>query len=971
MNKGNVYPYKNMKTNPNHLIKNSIQYIFVFLLLFIIGCAGTKGELNNNWIENHMASMSIEHKVGQMMAIAYHPQFFNQDDPEFKELENLIKNYHVGGFTFLKGNPYTVARCNDRFQNAAEIPLLVMSCTEWGLAMRVEEATSFMENMAIGATRSEEYAYEIGKISAEEAKALGIHISYAPVLDVNNNPDNLIINTRSYSDDPRLVARLGTAFIRGLQENGVYATAKHFPGHGDTDVDSHLGLPTINVPEDRLQKIELVPFKAAIEAGVKCVMVSHLAFSALPQMEGRPASLDPYFIQDVLRNEMQFDGLVITDAMGMGGIINNYWSGEAAVMAINAGSDIILMPPNFEATFDFVVNAVKDSRIPKQRIDESVKRILQAKQHFGLDKKKPVPNLPLLEKVMASPAHLQKATEIANASMTLVRDDNNVFPLPAEKLDSVLVVVATDRESGYLYEKNVWDEVSKRVPTVESVLLDSRTSEEEFRQIVAKADSAKAVIVGIFVRWGSFQGTITMPETTAKFLNQLFRIDKPMPVIAFGSPYVLRQIPKAPSYLCAYQTNNLAVSSAIRAVFGEIPLTAKLPVSITGYYEIGDGLERQPTKMELVTDIRDDIFKDAYEVLDEAIADSVFPGAEVAIVHDGKLLASRGFGRQTYNPASPAITPATIYDLASVTKVAATTVVAMQLWEKDKIKLDIPVKSYLPEFSGGAKDSVTMRHLFTHSAGVHWWVDLWNKAQSKEEALDYIYQLPLDYPPGDSMIYSDLGLIMIGKILETVTGKTIDQLAAEMIYKSMGMNNTMFNPPKDLLPRIAPTEIGGSMNRGLIHGEVHDENAFFFNGVAPHAGLFSTAEDLAALAQMLLNGGIYRHHRFFKPQTVKDWTTRQNMPEGSSRALGWDTPSDHGSSAGDYFSKGSFGHLGFTGTSMWIDPNRKIAIILLTNRVYPTRERGGIYEVRRNFYTKAMKALLESMGEEVAPEKMD
>jgi beta-glucosidase-like glycosyl hydrolase/CubicO group peptidase (beta-lactamase class C family) len=902
------------------------------------------------------------------MAIAYHPKFYNQNNPEFKQLENRIKSYHVGGVTFLRGNPYAVVRCIERFQEAAEIPLLVMAGMEWGITMRVNEGTSFMENMAVGATRSEDCAYEIGKICAKEAKALGIHIAYSPVLDVNNNPDNIIVNTRSYGEDPHLVARLGTAFIRGLQENGIYATAKHYPGHGDTNVDSHIELPSINASRERIQNVELVPFKAAINAGLKCIMVAHVTYEAFTQMEARPASLDPYFVQDVLRNEMGFTGLVITDAMGMGGIINNYWSGEAAVMAINAGVDIILMTPNFETTFDFLVNAVKDERISEKRIDESVRRILQVKQHFGLDKKKPVTNLALLEEVMASPEHLQKAVEIANASMTLLRDDKDVFPLHAEKLDSVLVVIVTDRESGYLYEKNVRDEVSKRVPTVQSVLLDSRTTQEEFQQVIARTDSAKAVIVGMFVRWGSYRGSISLPDTTAKLLNQLFRKDKPMAVIAFGSPYLLRQIPEAPSYLCAYQTNTLAVSAAIRAVFGEIPLTAKLPVSIPGYYKFGDGLERQMSKMEIVTNISDDILKEAYTVLKEAIADSVFPGAEIAVVHDGKLIANRGFGRQTYDPDSPAITPGTIYDLASVTKVAATTIVAMQLWENGKIKLDIPAKSYLPKFTGGAKDSVTIRNLLTHSGGAHWWVDLWDKAQNKEEALDYIYQLPLDYTPGDSMIYSDLGLIMTGQILETVTGKPIDQLAADMIYKPMGVNNTMFNPPKDLLPRIAPTEIGGSMNRGLIHGDVHDENAFFFNGVSTHAGLFSTAEDLAALAQMLLNGGIYRHHRFFSPHTIKYWTSRQNIPEGSARAVGWDTPSDHGSSAGDYFSKGSFGHLGFTGTSIWIDPNRKIAIILLSNRVYPTRERGGMYEVRRNFYKEAMKALLESMGEEIPGE---
>jgi CubicO group peptidase (beta-lactamase class C family) len=575
-----------------------------------------------------------------------------------------------------------------------------------------------------------------------------------------------------------------------------------------------------------------------------------------------------------------------------------------------------------------------------------------------------------MEEAMSSPEHLQKAEEIANASMTLLRDDNNVFSMQAEKLDSVLVVIVTDSEWGYLYEQNVRHEVSKRVPVVRSVLLDSRTTQEEFQHIIARTNSAKAVIVGMFVRWGSYRGTVSLTDTTAKLLNQLFRKDKPMFVIAFGSPYLLRQIPEAPSYLCAYQTDTMAVSAAIRALFGEIPLAAKLPVSIPGFYSIGDGIDKPAYKMELVKDIDDSYLSDAYSILETAITDSVFPGAQVAIVRNDTLIASRCFGRQTYSDDSGEVTTETLYDIASVTKVAATTVTAMKLYEQNKIKLDIPIKSYLPEFQGGMKDSVTLRHLFTHSAGVHWWADLWNQAKNKEEALKYIYQLPLDYTPGDSMIYSDLGIIMIGEILRTVTGKSIDQLATEMIYKPMAMKNTMYNPPRSLLSRIAPTEIGGSMNRGLINGDVHDENTYFFNGISSHAGIFSTAEDLAALAQMLINGGIYNHHRFFSPRTIKYWTTRQEIPPGSRRALGWDTPADEKSSAGDYFSKGSFGHLGFTGTSFWVDPNRQIAIVLLTNRVHPTRERGGIYQVRRNFYNKAMKALLEDMGEVIPREEM-
>ncbi|RMF55802.1 MAG: beta-N-acetylglucosaminidase [Calditrichaeota bacterium] len=952
----------------NHMRTLKQLFLGTLFLLVLFGCAGVRDKAPADWVKKYLSTMSIEEKIGQMMVIAYSPRFYNQNDAQYKRLVRLIRKYHVGGAAFFKGEPYAVARCIERFQKEASLPLLIMADMEWGVAMRVNQATLFPENMAIGATRSESYAYEVGKITAREARALGIHIGFVPVMDVNSNPDNVIINTRAYGEDPLLVSRLGTAFIRGLQENGVYATAKHFPGHGDTNMDSHLGLPTVTAPPERIKTVELVPFQAAVDAGVKAIMVAHITYSGFPQMEGRPATLDPYFLQEVLRKRMGFKGLIFTDAMDMGGITENYWSGEAAVMAINAGADMLLFPPDFEATFDFVVQAVKEGRIPMKTVDAAVERILRTKAEFGL-LSTPSPKLEEIESVVATSEHLQKAEEMFNASMTLVRDDSNIIPLPAEKLDSALVVIITDGDYGYIYKRQLSQAVSKRIPIVRTAVIDYRSGLDDIEKLVTLTDSAQVIITGVFVRWASYKGSVTLPDTTLSLLKQFFRINKPMAVVAFGSPYLLRQIPEAPTYLCAYSTSPQAIGAATRAIFGEIPLTATLPVSIPGYYNIGDGLKREVRKMELVKHPRDDLFQEAYRVLEKAIADSIFPGAQIAIVLKDTLLASRGFGHHTYDKNSPPVTPSTIYDLASITKVAATTVVAMRLWEKKKIQLDIPVKSYLPKFSGGEKDSVTLRHLLTHSAGVHWWVDLWNKAKTKEEALDYICQLPLDYTPGDSMIYSDLGIILVGKILETITGKPIDQLATQLIYKPMGMTNTMFNPPKDLLSRIAPTEIGGSMHRGLIHGEVHDENAFFFGGVSTHAGLFSTAEDLAALSQMLLNGGIYRHYRFFTPQTIQYWTTRQNLPEGSSRALGWDTPSDHGSSAGDYFSPGSFGHLGFTGTSMWIDPNREIAIILLTNRVYPTRERGGIYEVRRDFYNAAMRALLKYIGEKPTEEE--
>ena len=941
-----------------------IKIIYLLATLFMFGCASMSVRSGESWVRYHLENMTLKEKIGQIMVPAYAPRFYNEENFQFKRLLKLVMEYKVGGVMIWRGNAYSVARTIDRLQAAAALPLLVLADMEWGLPQRVDESTRFLQNMATGATGNEEYAYEIGRITADEARAIGIHIGLAPVMDVNNNPDNIIINTRSFGEDPALVSRMGTAFIRGLQAGGIYATAKHFPGHGDTDIDTHMFLPSITASMDRIRSLELPPFKAAVDAGVKCVMIAHITFSQVKQMGGRPATFDPYFIQNILRKEMGFDGLVITDAMHMGSIINNYWSGEAAVMAINSGADIVLLSPNFETTFEFVLDAAREGRIEMGRIDEAVGRILTAKADHGLERK-PVFNFANLERVMSKTKSAIKAEEISNSAMTLVRDDKNVFPFEAEKIGSILALTVTDEDGTSRRGSTMNREIGVRVPNVKSVFIDPRSTQEELNEIMTAADSVDAVIVGIFMKWRDRKGTISLPDTTVSLLKEFFKSDKPMAVIAFGSPYTLRQIPEVPSYLTAYETVSMAQRSAIRAVFGEIPLRAKLPVSIPGQYKAGDGLERERRKMELVRNIDDDILAEAYRIIEQAISDSIFPGAQLAVVRKGELIASKSFGRQTYKASSPEITTATLYDIASVTKIVATTLTSMNLWEKKKILLNLPVKSYLPEFSGDKKNKVTLRHLFTHSSGVQWWTDLWNKSGNKETAYKYIYDLPLDFSPGDSMIYSDLGLILIMDILETVTGQNLDRLANNTIFKPMGLKNTMFNPPPELLGRIAPTEIDTVLNRGLVHGKVHDENAAFLGGVSSHAGLFSTAEDLASIAQMLLNGGIYRHRRFFSPGTVKYWTKRQHMPNSSSRAIGWDTPSDQGSSAGDYFSERSFGHLGFTGTSFWVDPNRDIAVILLSNRVHPSRKRGGMYKVRRDFHQAVMRALLQDMGEEV------
>jgi beta-glucosidase-like glycosyl hydrolase len=561
-----------MEKRVMHFIK------FVFLPLWIlVGCAGVDKQAPENWENNLLKSMTVEQKIGQMLAVAYTPKFYPEDDSEFTKILDDVSDDKVGGIMIFQGELYAVARTINKLQSQADIPLLIMADIEWGISMRINEGTTFPPNMAIGATGSEEFAYQMGRMTAREAKAMGLHLGFVPVMDVNNNPENIIINTRSYGENPQMVSRLGSAYIKGFQGEGLYATAKHFPGHGDTRVDSHLDLPTIPAPPGRIRKVELLPFQAAIDAGVKAVMIAHITYSGFPEIGGLPATLNSYFIQQILKKEMGFKGLVISDAMDMGGIKKHFWSGDAAVRAINSGIDLILLPPNFDMTYQFILDAVKDGRISLNRIDQAVRKILKAKRELGLWNK-PMVDLKQIEATINRPDHLDQATRMADASITLVRDENKILPIHAEDIDSLILITITDGSYGYEYQERLLDEVNIRVPSTKSILIDSQSGKDQIMNAITQSENADAMIVGMFVRWASYKGSITLPDSTIALIQQLFKIPKPMAVISFGSPYILNQIRDVPSFLCAYDTTPLAVGAAVRALFGEIPILGHLPV---------------------------------------------------------------------------------------------------------------------------------------------------------------------------------------------------------------------------------------------------------------------------------------------------------------------------------------------------------------------------------------------------------
>jgi beta-glucosidase-like glycosyl hydrolase/CubicO group peptidase (beta-lactamase class C family) len=923
----------------------------------------------SQWVEATLRKMSVDEKIGQLLFATYHGSFTSTDAVAYAQMLHCVNDLHVGGFInitqasplgIVKSQAYPTAVLTNQLQATSKVPLLVGADFERGTAMRLDEGTSFPTAMALAAAGSPRDAYTMGKVTALEARAVGIHWIYAPVADVNNNPGNPIINTRSFGEDPARVAEFVKEFVRGVEENGALATAKHFPGHGDTASDSHIDLPVIRADRDRLEHLELVPFRAAIAAGAGSIMTGHLSVPALEPDPNTPATLSARILTDLLRHELHFEGLVVTDAMDMGGITVRYAPGEAAVRAFEAGADALLMPPVPDAAFEGLQGAVKSGRISRERLDISVRRILQAKAKLGLDKGRLV-DINAINQKFGHVAWQSEAQDISDRGVTLLRDTPHRLPLDGTKPTRALLLAFYADPEPYPAE-DLERELRPRFDALTTLRADTRFVKADMLKL-PPPDSYDVAILALFVRVSDRKGNVDVPPEQAALAEQLFKTGKPVITVGLGSPYLIERFPQAETWLAAFGISDVAQISAARALFGQIPVRGHLPVTIPGVeMKLGFGLELPENPMTLQPmEGGDAQLQPAFQVIERAIADKAFPGATVAIGYRGKV-SLHAFGNLSYVANSAAIETHTMYDIASLTKVVATTTLVAKLAEGDfpvPLDLDARVERYLPEWATGPqpewRHQVTVRHLLTHTSGLPAFKEYWRTSKNKQDTLTKIFAEPLEYEPGTKEIYSDLGIILMAEIIERLTGRTLDDLARTYIFAPLAMKDTMFRPPKTLWPSIAPTEIDNNLRHRLVQGEVHDENAFAIGGVSGHAGLFSTAPDLAAFCQMLLNGGVYAHHRILRRSTIAQFTTPQQLSSGT-RTLGWAVPTEGGSS-GHYFSVHSFGHTGFTGTSIWIDPDRQLFVVLLTNRVHPTRENQKIAQLRPAFHDAVMQAL--------------
>ena len=928
--------------------------LLIISIIFFNACAGPDQlSSQQSWAERTLNKLTLREKIAQMMVFHMNMRFLNEESLKWKEITSLLESDGIGGIHVWFGDAGTSLTLLNEIQRRSKVPVIVDADIEYGVQRRFPAGTDLPPLMAIAATGSTHYAYETGRIAALESRALGIHWNFSPVTDVNNNPNNPIINTRSFGEDPDEVGKYAVEFIRGLQDHGMLATAKHFPGHGDTETDSHTSLATIPSDSTRLWSLELKPFQIAINAGVDAVMVAHVHSPDLQPNANLPATLSPFWVSGVLREKMGFDGVIVTDAMTMGGVTRNYSDSYALIHAINAGCDFILQNYNVKKSIDVVEDAIQKGIISVERINDAALKMLKMKEKVGLHEQRFIA-LAETRKILGKNEFNKTASEIAAKSITLVKNENDILPLKVEENEEIIVIDIYDHPNDH-DESTTTKNLKRSGLKIRSLQVDESDSTSYYESIFQSIPKNAPVILNAFASPSAWKNRIFLPDHQMDFIHLLNQRSDRVLLISFGNPYLIQGLPETPGYICAWKGNQVLQKAMVQTLLGKNHFSGTLPITIPDIAERGDGLqlEQESIQFEASSTSPGKTIKHVmpYEfdvdishlksLLQEAVSDSAWPGGVLIAVKEGNIFLHEAAGYHTYDKQR-STRKTDIFDLASITKVIATTSAVMKLVEKGQLDLNEKVVAYLPEFKGKQpeyfqqKGETTIKHLLTHTAGLPPFRQYYLMEASSNVRLDSVFNTEPILKLEEDTKYSDVGLITLGKVTEKVSGLTLDKLADSLIFKPIGMNTTFYNPPKEKHHRIVPTEIVDGYRTGLIHGEVHDENAHSLDGVAGHAGLFSTAEDLAVFSQMMLNGGIYGWKRIFKEETIDLFTTRANVVASSSRCLGWDSPSGK-ASGGVYLRDNSFGHTGYTGTSLWIDSENDMFVILLTNAVHPNR----------------------------------
>lgn len=917
------------------------------------------------WVDSVFDRLSEEERIGQLIMLRAHS---DKDSAYEAELDSVIRKFKVGGLCFFQGTPERQAFLTNRYQESSAIPLLIAMDAEWGLGMRLSaSAISFPKQLMLGAIRDNRLIYDMGKEIARQCRRLGVHLNFAPVADVNNNPANPVINERSFGEDRYNVASKCLNYAQGLQDGGVMACAKHFPGHGDTDLDSHFDLPVIPYDRKRLDSLELVPFRVLTQYGTGSVMVAHLNVPALDDRENRPTTLSRNTVYGLLRRELNYEGLVFTDGMEMHGVTKYFSSGQAEVEALRAGNDVLLLPLDPGATVSAIVSALQADSLNRREIEASVKRVLRAKYRLGLSKPQRIDLHGIRDQLNTRQALILKR-ELTAKAITLVRDNPGLAGFPNLQRHCFASVALGD--TGRTIFQNTCGLYAPIRHFNTSKYLDS----SEIAILVDTLKQCDVVLVSLHNMRSRAADGYGLTASQLEFIRQLNQVTTVV-LTVFGNPYSLKSFDDVPVLVAAYNDDPITQEVAAQALFGASDILGALPVTASAAAAFGAGVQKRFTSPRLayafpeMVGMNSDSLALMEKVIQEMIASGAAPGCQVLVAKDNKIVWNKAYGHFTYDSIAPAVTLESIFDLASVTKVAATTVSIMKLAGERRIELDAPASDYIPQLKATNKSDLTVRELIVHQAGLQAWIPFYQGTLGGANgASPKIYRkIPepgFSIPVADGLFmsdawadsvwervfhselrgvkdykYSDLGFYLSMRAVQNVSGMPLDRYVQETFYRPLGMSTTAYNPWSfGWASRCVPTEDDRYWRMGVIRGYVHDMGAAMLGGVSGHAGLFSNANDLVKLFQMLLNGGEYAGRRYLEADVVKQFTERHT---GSARrGLGWDMkdlnakPQDLNMSP--LASERTFGHTGFTGVCVWVDPDKNLIFIFLSNRTYPS-----------------------------------
>ena len=948
------------------------------------------------WADSVNATLSLDEQIAQLMMVA---AWSNKGAKHEKEINTLIKERNIGGLIFFQGGPARQAALTNHYQAISKTPLLIGMDLEWGLGMRLDSTMRFPKQMTLGALRNDTLIQRMGAEIARQMKRLGVHVSFSPVADVNNNPANPVINERSFGEDRENVARKAIAYMRGLQTAGIIATAKHFPGHGDTDVDSHLGLPLIAHTRARLDSIELYPFQRLVDEGLAAMMVAHLEVPALDTTPGMPSTLSVP-VNHVLMQELGFKGLVFTDALNMQGVANADKPGEIELRALLAGNDVLLFPQDPVKAIERIRMAVDSGEIERSVIAAHCLKVLRAKEWAGLKRRTFVP-VTNIGNELGTPAARQLRRDLYGGSLTVLRN-KDAFPIAGlDTLRIASLVIGAD--SGAHFQQALG-----RYAAIDMFRCNKELPADSCRSLLRQLSEYDLVIASIHKTTFRVEKEFGIPDGALDLVRDISKLTRTI-YVHFANPYRLTRAYGAQNFdglVVAYEDDPDAHDLAAQLLFGGIGAYGQLPVTASSFFALGDGMKVKPNErlsygLPESANVKSSDLQGIGAIVREGIKAQAFPGCQVVVAVDGQVVMNEAFGHTTY-AGDRAVQIDDIYDLASITKVAATTLGVMKLVDAGVIDLDRTLGDYLPELMARSPLHARMglRDLLTHQSGLAPFVPFYRKlmkdgkfkpgimtdsADAKHTVMvadslwmltsytDSLWNWLLDTPvgPRGEYVYSDMGYYLLQRVVERRSGQPLDAYVAQEFYRPLGCGTLGFTPlkrfPKE---RIVPTEYDLDFRGRQVWGTVHDPGSAMVGGVAGHAGLFGSANDLAIILQLLLNGGTYGGVRYLKDATVQEFTKCQFCKPGTGpmpadanrRGLGWDKPTRPGVEGPtcECVSMASFGHTGFTGTMLWADPETKSLYVFLSNRVHPNANNKKLAEM--NIRTRIQEVVNDAIA---------